>query len=156
MGSRRYNPRLAKIHLNYTVEEVASLYGIHRHTVRNWITAGLPALKEQRPLLILGVDLLAFLHARRTKNKRTCRPGEIYCVRCRTPKRPADKMADYQPTTEKLGALIGICPDCGKLMYRRASFAKLDQIRGDLEVKITQAQSHINESHQPSVNCDFA
>lgn len=146
MGSRRYNPRLGKIHINYSVEEVANLYGIHRHTVRNWIKTGLPALKEQRPLLILGADLFAFLQARRIKNKSTCQPGEIYCVRCRAPKRPAGAMADYQPTTEKLGVLVGICPDCNSLMYRRASRAKLDQIQGNLEVTIPQAQSHINES----------
>ena len=156
MGARCHNHRLAKIHHNYTVEEVATLYGVHRHTVRNWIKGGLPALKEQRPLLILGIDLYAFLQAKRTKNKSTCLPGEIYCVRCRAPKRPAEAMVDYQHTTEKLGALIGIRPDCHCLMYRRASYAKLDQIRGDLEVRLPQALSHITESPHPSVICDFA
>jgi hypothetical protein len=37
MGTRHPNPRLAKIHRNYTVEEVANVFGVHRNTVRQWI-----------------------------------------------------------------------------------------------------------------------
>ena len=37
MGTRHPNPRLAKIHRNYTVEDVSSLFGIHRNTVREWV-----------------------------------------------------------------------------------------------------------------------
>ena len=75
MGKRHPNPRLAKIHRNYTVDEVACLFGIHRNTVREWIKRGLPTSDDRRPMLILGRDLLAFLQARRTKNKRPCQAG---------------------------------------------------------------------------------
>lgn len=34
MGKRHPNPRLAKIHRSYTVEEVAGVFGVHRNTVR--------------------------------------------------------------------------------------------------------------------------
>ena len=76
MGKRRPNPRLAKIHRNYTVEEIASLYGVHKNTVRQWIKDGLPTSDHRRPLLVLGRDLAEFLHNKRRKNKRTCKPGE--------------------------------------------------------------------------------
>ncbi len=89
MSKRHPNPRLAKIHRNYTVDEVAHLFGVHRNTVREWVKRGLPTTDGKRPMLILGCDLVAFLGARRAKNKRTCQPGEIYCVRCRAPKAPA-------------------------------------------------------------------
>jgi hypothetical protein len=153
--NRHPNPRLAKIHRNYTVEEVASLYGVHRNTVREWVKRGLPTSDDCRPLLILGRDLVAFLQAQRTKNKRTCQPGEIYCVRCRAPKAPAGDMADYEVVTETLGNLIAICSDCETLMYRRVSLAKLAQIRGKLDITMPQALPHISESAQPSVNSDF-
>lgn len=152
---RHPNPRLAKIHRNYTVEEVASLYGVHRNTVRAWVKRGLPTNDELRPMLILGRDLVAFLQAQRTKNKRTCQPGEIYCVRCRAPKEPAGDMADYEPLTATLGNLIAICSDCETLMYRRVSLSKMDQIRGNLDITFPKALPHINESAQPSVNSDF-
>jgi hypothetical protein len=139
MGLRRHNPRLAKIHRSYTVEEAASLYGVHKNTVRSWIKQGLATCDDRKPMLILGRDLNDFLQARRKKNKRTCQPGEIYCVRCREPKSPAGDMADYQPLTPTLGNLVGICPICETMMYRRASLAKLEQIRGRLDITIPEA-----------------
>jgi hypothetical protein len=83
MRKRHPNPRLAKIHRNYTVEEVAALFDVHKNSVRNWVKGGLPTSDDRRPMLILGRDLVAFLQARRVKNKRPCQPGEIYCMRCR-------------------------------------------------------------------------
>ena len=155
MKTRHPNPRLAKIHRNYTVEEAANLFGVHRNTVREWIKRGLPVCDDRKPMLILGRDLAEFLQLRRMKNKRICQPGEMYCVRCRAPKAPAGGMADYVAVTESLGNLVAICPDCEALMNRRVSLAKLDQMRGQLDIMMPQALQHINERHQPSVNSDL-
>lgn len=155
MGARQLNHRLVKINRSYTVEEVARLYGAHRNTVRSWIERGLPTCDDRRPLLILGRDLAAFLHARRTKNRCPCRPGEIYCMRCRAPKLPAGNMSDYQSVTATLGNLVAICPDCDAIMNRRVSRTKLELIRGNLDITMPQAHRHIDESPKPSVNCDL-
>lgn len=139
MRKRRPNYRLVKIHRNYTVEDVARLFGIHKNTVRAWVKAGLPTCDGKRPILILGRELAGYLKARRTKNKRPCQLGEFYCLSCRAPKQPAGDMADYLPITERMGNLEGICPDCGAMIYRRASLAKLDQIRGKLDITFREA-----------------
>ena len=135
MGSRKLNPRLAKIHRNYTVEEVASLYGIHRNTVRQWIKRGLPVIDDRRPVLILGRDLVAFIESKRKKNKRPCPNGYLYCLRCREPRQPVNDSAIYVPVTETNGNLIGNCSCCGTTMYRRVNAARLDDVRGDIEVR---------------------
>ena len=155
MGKRHPNPRLAKIHRNYTVDEIAGLFDVHKNTVRQWLKQGLPTSDGRRPMLILGRDLAAFLSARRAKNKRACRPGEIYCVRCRAPRAPAGGMVDYTPSTATLGNLVAICSTCETMIYRRVSLAKLDQVRGDLDITMPKALQHIGESPQPSVNSDF-
>ncbi len=155
MRKRRPNPRLAKIHRNYTVEEVSALFGIHKNTVRTWVKQGLPTTDNRRPMLILGRDLSEFLQARRLKNKHPCKPGEIYCVRCREPKSPAGDMADYESLTGTQGNLIGICPDCNAMIYRRVNLTKLDQVRGQLVITMPQALQHISESNHPSVNGDL-
>ena len=109
MAQRSPNPRRAKIHRSYTVEGVAQLYVVHRNTVRQWIKQGLPVCDDRRPVLIVGGELAAFLTRKRTRNKRPCKTGEIYCVRCRAPQSPALGMADYEPPTATGGNLIGLC-----------------------------------------------
>lgn len=110
--------RRVKIHYSYEIAEVAALLKVHRNTVRGWLKDGLPAMTEQRPFLIQGAVLIDFLKTRRQQRRRQCAPGELYCLRCREPRRPAGDMVDYKPSSETLGALIGICPMCDALMYR--------------------------------------
>jgi hypothetical protein len=156
MRKRRPNYRLVKIHRSYTVEEIARLFGTHKNTVRAWVKAGLPICDSKRPMLILGRDLAAFLRMRRTKNKRPCQPGEIYCVRCRAPRLPAGGMAEYEPVTEKFGSLMGICPDCEGMIYRRASRAKLPEIQGNLDITFSEAERRVSEIDLPIVNSDLS
>lgn len=134
MGKRHPNYRLARIHRSYTIEEIASLYGRHKNTVRGWVKDGLATIDDKRPMLVLGHDLEAFLQARRVKNKQTCKPGELYCVRCRAPKFPAGDMVEYSFVAEKVGNLAAICPDCNSIMNRRVSIANLEQIRGKMDI----------------------
>lgn len=155
MGNRHPNPRHAKIHRSYTVDEIASLYGIHKNTVRNWVKRGLPTSDDRQPMLILGKHLAAFLQIKRTAGKKPCGLGQIYCVRCRAPQAPAGGMAEYQSVTPTSGNLIGICPCCDSMMYRRVNITKLPLISAGLDVSLPQALQHIDESPAPSVNCDL-
>ena len=155
MRKRYPNPRLAKIHRNYTVDETARLFDVHKNSVRGWVKQGLPTSDGRRPMLILGRDLVAFLSARRAKNKRTCQPGEIYCMRCRAPRAPAGDMVDYVAATATLGSLVAICSACETMMYRRVSLAKLTQVRGNLDITMPQALERIGERAQPTVNSDL-
>ena len=155
MRKRRPNYRLVKIHRSYTVQEVACLFGTHKNTVRAWVKAGLPTCDGRRPILILGRELANYFKARRMKNKRPCQPGEIYCVRCRVPQRPAGDMAEYRPITAGLGNLMGICPVCEGMIFRRANKAKLPEIQGKLEITFSEAERQVSEIDLPTVNSDF-
>ena len=138
MAKRRYNPRLAKIHRSYTVEDVATLYDAHKNTIRTWIKNGLHTCDDSRPTLILGCHLREFLDKKRKKNKKTCPVGTLYCVSCKKPQKPAGNMVDYLPTSETRGRLIGICPCCEHMINQITSFSKLNQIRSYLDVTILQ------------------
>ena len=153
MSPRNPNPRLAKVHRSYSVDEVARLFGSHRNTVRAWIRAGLPTIDGSRPILIAGRDLGSFLRARRQRNARPCGVGELYCCRCRIPQKPAENRAAYEPMNATTGNLVGICSTCSARMNRRVSLATLEAVRGDVAISLAVAQERIGKSHPPSVNC---
>ena len=155
MKRRKPNYRLIKIHRSYTVEEIAELFGLHKNTVRNWIKSGLPTIDKNRPIMVLGIQLEAYLKNRRTRNKQTCKTGELYCFKCRTPKFPAENMADYTPVTKKFGNLTAIYPDCTTIMNQRISNSKLEQVRSKIELTFPKAQEQLNKRDKPSVNSDF-
>ncbi|MDA3971429.1 MAG: helix-turn-helix domain-containing protein [Desulfobulbaceae bacterium] len=140
MGKLHPNHRLVKIHRSYTVEEVAKLLGKHKNTVRNWTKNGLATIDDKCPMLIQGQELVEFLNKRRTKNKHPCKPGQIYCVKCRVPKRPAEDMAEYTPVTAKFGNLKAICPDCKSVINQRINSAKLHQIKEKIDITISEEQ----------------
>jgi hypothetical protein len=154
MGYRHPNPRLAKIHRNYSVEEISRLFAVHKNTVRIWLRQGLNPIDDQRPTLVRGEELSRFLANRRARTKQACGPGRIYCLPCREPKVPAGQMADCIQTSDATGSLQGICPDCNRMIYRRINPQKLAAVLGNLEVTITHAQPRIGGMMKPNVNCD--
>ena len=153
---KRLNPRRVKVHRNYTVEEAARLFRVHKNTVRDWLTTGLQKIDDRRPILILGRELARFLHARRERKRQRCRAGELYCFRCRAPRGSAPGTAKYLPLTASSGNLRALCADCGTRMYRRVSLPEAGAVvAGDLQVQLPQAQQRIVEGADPCLNCDL-
>ncbi|PLX87902.1 MAG: DNA-binding protein [Desulfuromonas sp.] len=146
MGKHRPNHRRVKTHRNYSVEEIARLFGIHKNTVHNWIKDGLSPIDNKRPLLILGSHLAEFIKTRREKSKSPCQPGELYCLRCRAPRTVAENMADYSPDTETTGNLIALCSECGTIMNRRVNLSKINDIRGEIDISFPEDLQHIVNS----------
>ena len=153
--AKRPNPNLAKIHRNYTVEEVATLFTVHKNTVRSWVKEGLATNDDKRPMLILGSNLKQYLQSKRQSKKRKCLPVEIYCVRCRLPQVPAENMVDYESINCTTGRLIGLCPSCNGIINKFFNFAQLEQIHDKLDITLPKALKHINESSKPLLNSDF-
>lgn len=131
------NPYRVKIHRNYTIEEIALLFEMHKNTIRTWVKQGLPVIDKARPMLILGSDLHQYLKDKRQAKKRSCMPCELYCVSCKSPKKPALDMAEYKRINSSTGRLIGLCPTCGSVMNKFASEKNLSAIINQLEVTIT-------------------
>src|SRR6266705_111340 len=117
MARRKPGRHRVKIHRNFTVDEAARALGVAKITVRRWIKDGLPALTDQKPMLILGADLAQYL-AKSKAPSQPCQPFECYCVKCRAPQRPAGDMAEFIPLTPTVGNLRGICPSCGTMMHK--------------------------------------
>jgi hypothetical protein len=136
------------------VEELSRLFAIHKNTVRNWLREGLAAIDEQRPTIIRGVEIRRFLTDRRARSKQRCGPGRIFCLPCRAPKVPAGNIAECIAVGETMGTLQGICPDCDRMIYRCVNLQKIDGVRGELDITVTQARRRIEGTNKPNVNCD--
>lgn len=149
---RRHDPRRAKIHRSYSVAEAATLFGVHRNTVRNWIRQGLQTIQIGRAVLILGEELRRFLSEQRAKRRAKCAPGSMYCVRCRSPQRPPDGLIDAVPISARTVNLRGLCPVCGGLMFRRANLDRL-LVAGFGHVLPTLARPHMVDNPIPSLVC---
>ncbi len=143
MTRKRPSARRVKKNWNYEIKQLARLVGVHPNTVRQWIKQGLEVIDDRRPILIRGEAVQAFLGERKRSRKCALKPGEIYCLGCREPKRPAEGMVDYIPLGPERGNLQGLCPDCGGLIYRGVSLAKLDAVRGDLDIAFQEALQRI-------------
>ena len=152
---KRLNPNLAKIHRNYTVEEVAMLYGVHKNTVRAWIKKGLPICDDRKPMLILGNALREYIRVKKTRNKHKCQPWEFYCVRCRKPQSPAGDMVEYEAQTSTKGRLIALCTGCEGIMNKYSSLAHLERAKETLDISLPKTLKHINKRGQPLLNSDF-
>ncbi len=133
---KRLNPNLAKIHRNYLVVEVSNLFGVHKNTVRAWIKDGLPICDDNHPMIILGSELRAYLQDKNASAKRPCKEDEIFCMKCRWPKKPAGGMVEYKPLNNMKGCLSAICPTCDSLMNRFSNVSKLEQMKQFWDVSV--------------------
>ena len=125
----RCNPNRAKIHRSYTVEEIALLFGVHKNTVRAWVKAGLPVCDDQKPMLILGSVLREYLQDKNKKRKQKCQKYEMYCLRCKSPQKPAENVVDYEPMNDTTGRMIGICSGCEGVINKYISLVNFEKIK---------------------------
>jgi hypothetical protein len=140
---RLHNPNKCKIHRSYTVEEAALLYEVHKRTVRNWIIKGLAVCDDKRPLLILGADLKQFIKQQRQANKRSCKPSELYCFKCREPRLPDQNTIEFIQETSTKGRVISACSVCNSMMNKYFKLENLTSIQRDLAVILPLQLKHI-------------
>ena len=152
----KLNPNRVKIHRNYTVEEIAALFSVHKNTVRSWFKKGFPVLDDQKPMLILGRELKSYLQASHKQKKRKCRPDEMYCMRCKSPRKPAENMVDYVPISVTTGRLVGLCSSCESIINKITSFESVERNPDLFDITFPSAQKHINKIDHLLLNSDLS
>ena len=151
---RRLDHRRISKYRNYTLAEIAACLAVCRGTVRRWIKDGLPALRDIKPMLVLGGDLIDFLKARRTPHQK-CRLAECYCFSCRMPRQAAGGLAEVRWDTTSTGNLRALCAVCNTVMHKRISAAHLSEVQAILEVSIVQAFEPISDRRPACSNDHF-
>lgn len=125
---RKYNTRLIKQTLSYSTQDIVSLFGLHKRTVQEWHTQGLPRIDDRKPFLVLGSDLKEFLDKRQGSRRRHCQPNEFYCFKCRSPRTCWENVVDIKFLNEKRLMIIGVCAQCDTPLNKISSPKKLDEL----------------------------
>jgi hypothetical protein len=127
--------RLIRRDLSYSINEIAELFALHPQAVRQWIKAGLETIDDHKPFLIHGNDLIAFLIERQSKRKHSCRAEQLYCFRCRGPRKPRNGRVTIQIRNATQLSLAGLCEICGLRMNRVGSVRRLADYRTTFNVE---------------------
>lgn len=122
--AKRVNTRRIRANRSYTVTEAAKICGVTPWTVRNWIRKGLPVIDDQRPYLITGEALKAFLEARHSNAKCELNDGELYCPCCKGRTRALSGEIEVRTYGKRL-AVQGKCARCETICSR---FVRASQI----------------------------
>lgn len=138
--TKRPNPRAIKAARTYTIEEAALALGVTGGTIRSWVKSGLPLMKSQRPFLILGDALRAFLEDRAKGAKVPMKPDQLYCFTCKAARSPIGLFVDCIPQTPKTARLFGLCEVCEGTCNRIISRSKIDHFSQIFRVAIKEGQ----------------
>lgn len=125
-------PKLAKITgiksvYSYTIQEAGDITGVSERTVRAWIKDGLPAMTQERPTLIRGDALIAFIKAKRNARKTNVRQDQFFCLKCRDARKPASGLVDCE-VTGKRAKLTAICGVCDTIMHKPVAHTQVPML----------------------------
>lgn len=152
MAMRRHSVRRVRARYTYNVREAAKVTGATSGTVRHWLKQGLEPVTGIYPTIIRGVDLIAFFGRVKQARKQPSGPGRLFCLRCKSPKRPAFDEVEFLPDGATLGSIRGLCPDCSAVMNRRVSRTRLDTVVADLTVSMRPEEPRLNRTIKPICN----
>jgi len=112
------------------------------------IRDGLPTLDGQKPILVLGSELKAWLQAKWAAKKQKCPPGELPCFKCQCPRIPKSGSAKIIPCKEKTVTIKALCSICNTRMNQTGSLAKLAELERLFRTLMPQMQ-HLTGSSNP-------
>ncbi|MGB0508128.1 MAG: hypothetical protein ACPGGK_18230 [Pikeienuella sp.] len=138
--ARRVSECKIKSQRTYTYEEAAEALGVTCQTVRAWRRKGLEVLDGQKPHLILGASLKAFIVETLRKPKRTLAPDQFLCMSCGAPRDAYGGMADYIATGPVKGRLETLCAVCECRCVKIFSKPALPQLAAKLTVAIRSGE----------------
>ncbi len=64
-------------------------------------------------------------------------------------------MAEYRRLTDVTGNLRRLCPVCDRLIHRVVSLARIEAVRGELEITFPQEVEPIRQGTLPRGKCHF-
>lgn len=137
----------------YTVQEIADLFDLHKNAVLHWLKDGLNANPDGRPYLIRGDELIRFLNERQKSKKQKCALDELFCFKCRTPRKAYEGIVDLTIETPTCFRIKGLCVVCGTRVNKVQGIKNLAKIEDCFHIQ-QREDLRIREGVNSSVNSD--
>ena len=118
---KTFNTNFIKNTLNYSTNDIAELYRIHKRTVQEWYKQGLTRIDDRKPYLVLGAHLKEFLENRQKKRKTKCRIDEFFCCKCKSPRKAWENLVDLKILNHKNLLIMGLCDICNTKINKISS-----------------------------------
>jgi len=151
---KTYRTNVIKESLNYCVKDIAERFCVHKRTVQTWLKEGLPAIKDKKPYLVLGYELKEFIKNRQQKRKVPCKVDELYCCKCKAPRKSLNNTVDIKILNEKKLLIKGVCPVCNIKTNKILSIKSISEIQTTFTVQ-TIHNKNLLGSYPPILNTDI-
>lgn len=139
--------------MSYSPSEISSVLGAHKNTIHHWLKEGLSKLDNQKPYLIHGRDLHTFLQQRKQNRHKKCQPNEIYCLKCKQPRKVWENVVDLIVYNDKQLMIQGLCAICAHKVNKLGTTKQIDNYKKQFVVQ-EQHQPRIYDTSKPSSICD--
>lgn len=121
----RYSTSGIKKRRSYSIQEAAEVCGVSVGTIRNWVRDGLPALKETRPFLVEGSNLLSFLNGKKAKCRTKLSQSELFCTGCQAARQASEGLVEISNNNGSRAMIRAICPECEGIACRIISLNEI-------------------------------
>ena len=105
--AKRVSTRKIKKHRLYGYDEAGDALGVTSHTVRSWRASGLEVMATNTPHYILGAELIRYIEDKQATKSVKMALDQMYCFKCKEPRKPLWAMVDYIPINGTRGRLTG-------------------------------------------------
>lgn len=134
--AKRVSTRRIKKHRLYSYDEAGMSLCITPHTVRSWRSLGLNVMTSSTPHYILGAELIRYIAETQAKRSVKMACDEMYCFKCKGPRKPLWAIVDYVPINDARGRLSGLCETCEGGLQRFVSKDDLGKFGQFFEIAI--------------------
>lgn len=129
---RKYDYRRVKSNRPYTLATLAKLFGVHSATVRGWIKKdglSVAVVGQSHSIILHGAKVKAWMKAREKAKRRPCAPDEMFCTRCKEPRKIAEGSFRIKSGNTQKVTAIGDCIICGLTLRNFNIASNLDDLK---------------------------
>ncbi|MEM7521128.1 MAG: helix-turn-helix domain-containing protein [Pseudomonadota bacterium] len=130
---------------NYTIPEAAEVSGVSDRTIRTWIKQGFPAMQSERPTLVRGDALIAFIRSQRKARQSKVAQYEFYCLKCRAARKPAHGLVDCIVKGRR-AKLTALCETCETVMHKPVSGESIPELAKAFDLSVSKVPCEPKDS----------